>query len=517
MMPGIRSFGRVGVPSPAPVLDSGASLRNARPGAVDLRRQLQQHQQAQAQAQAQQLQQQRAEFERLVARPAKDQAATEDVAIAVPHKQSPADSRYSGGRYAAKPLGNTSQHSTTLPRVRSLLMHHRCTSTTSRMDGPSLVHLGSGVLSSSRQALVLATCDFLLDACSQSHLPACCPCPCSSGSEHEPSSEYLAGLVSDFMDVEERAPGSWRNRQGMVRPGSQGEEEEEESSAGAQELASSIRALSACASPLESRLYSDVLCAIQLARSTASLTASISSSKEEEASSQASAAAMRRAVMSRLRAAGYNAAVCKSRWDHSRGFPGGDYEYIDVVFASEAPSAVVPRERFIVDLDFRAQFQVARPTPQFEAALLAAPVVFVGRADRLQKLADALSDACRKSLKVQGMHLPPWRKGEYLRAKWLAPYKRTTNALSAPAAAAAQLPKTQGFNASELRVPQAPAAVMSTPFTAQLSFGQKHEFPQVPAAIKRSCLPAQRRSGPPRGSLGMLLQEQIGRKPSPVS
>jgi len=199
------------------------------------------------------------------------------------------------------------------------------------------------------------------------------------------------------------------------------------------------------------------------------------------------------------------------------GLPGGDYEYIDVVFPGEAGSSVLPRERVIVDLDFRAQFQVARPTPQCEAALLAAPVVFVGRAERLQQLVDALSDACRASLKGQGMHLPPWRKGEYLRAKWLAPYKRTTNALAAPTSAA-QLPRTQGFSASEPRVPQTPAAVMATPFASQLSCGQNPEFPQVPAAMKRSCLPAQRRSGvPPRGSLGMLLQEQMGRKPSPVS
>jgi len=76
-------------------------------------------------------------------------------------------------------------------------------------------------------------------------------------------------------------PGSRRSRQGVVRPGSQGVDEEEESAAGAQELSTSIRALSACASSLESRLLSDVLCAIQLARSTASLTASLNSSGKE--------------------------------------------------------------------------------------------------------------------------------------------------------------------------------------------------------------------------------------------
>ena len=38
---------------------------------------------------------------------------------------------------------------------------------------------------------------------------------------------------------------------------------------------------------------------------------------------QTSASLSRRAVMGHLRSQGFDAAVCKSRWEHSRGFPGG--------------------------------------------------------------------------------------------------------------------------------------------------------------------------------------------------
>ena len=42
-----------------------------------------------------------------------------------------------------------------------------------------------------------------------------------------------------------------------------------------------------------------------------------------DALEQTSASLLRRAVMGHLRSQGFDAAVCKSRWEHSRGFPGG--------------------------------------------------------------------------------------------------------------------------------------------------------------------------------------------------
>jgi hypothetical protein len=78
----------------------------------------------------------------------------------------------------------------------------------------------------------------------------------------------------------------------------------------------------------------------------------------------------------------------------------------------------------IVDIDFRAQFEVARPTKAYRAVLQRLPSVFVGREDRLRLLVAAAADSARASLKKRGLHLPPWRKLEYMRAKWLSPYER---------------------------------------------------------------------------------------------
>lgn len=101
----------------------------------------------------------------------------------------------------------------------------------------------------------------------------------------------------------------------------------------------------------------------------------------------------------------------------------GDYEYIDVLL--EGLNGM--KERVMVDTDFQAQFEIARPTARFNALVQSLPSVYVGKADRLQRIVNILSDAIKRSLKKKGMFLPPWRKLEYMCAKWFSCYRRTTN------------------------------------------------------------------------------------------
>lgn len=121
-------------------------------------------------------------------------------------------------------------------------------------------------------------------------------------------------------------------------------------------------------------------------------------------------------VMKQLRSFGYNAAVCKSRWEHAGALPAGNYEYIDVICSNE---------RIIVDTNFRAQFEIARASEQYNVLLEMVPCTFVGKAERLHTILKTMSEGAKLSLKVMGMHLPPWRKHSYLQAKWFSSYKRT--------------------------------------------------------------------------------------------
>jgi len=108
----------------------------------------------------------------------------------------------------------------------------------------------------------------------------------------------------------------------------------------------------------------------------------------------------------------------------------GDYEFIDVVIEGSK----LQNERFFVDIDFRAQFEIARPTAAYNALLQKLPTLFVGRACKLCSIVKIMCDAARRSLKEKEMYIPPWRKYRYMQTKWLGSYKRTTNPTTSRAA-----------------------------------------------------------------------------------
>ena len=100
----------------------------------------------------------------------------------------------------------------------------------------------------------------------------------------------------------------------------------------------------------------------------------------------------------------------------------GEYEYIDVI---------IQGERLLIDIDFRSEFEIARSTGAYKAILQSLPYIFVGKPDRLVQIVSIVSEAAKQSLKKKGMHFPPWRKAEYMRAKWLSPHPRNDAVVSA--------------------------------------------------------------------------------------
>ncbi|BBN16521.1 hypothetical protein MPTK1_7g07050 [Marchantia polymorpha subsp. ruderalis] len=245
----------------------------------------------------------------------------------------------------------------------------------------------------------------------------------SSGSAHEINSVCLAEMVHEFLEDEaEFGPPCGRARcnceSGSCGGSSLSPDDDDNDDAAAAPLslageqADALRALVSCAGDLEAHILAAVAATVRAV-----------SDEVEFFSGEKSSY---RLVMSRLRAAGYNAAICKSRWEHTGGVPGGDYEYIDVVSESFGAKP----ERLIVDLDFRTQFEIARPSAHYKAMLQVVPQIFVGKAERLLQVLNVLCEATRRSVKKKGMPLPPWRKPEYTKAKWFSLYKRTTNACS---------------------------------------------------------------------------------------
>ncbi|OEL13946.1 hypothetical protein BAE44_0025032 [Dichanthelium oligosanthes] len=132
---------------------------------------------------------------------------------------------------------------------------------------------------------------------------------------------------------------------------------------------------------------------------------------------------LKRRLMVRLRKDGYDASLCRSSWVATTEHPGGDYEYIDVVVAGEdggAGAAISSNSgRLVVDIDFRSQFQLARPAPWYAHLWARLPAVFVGPRVKLRKAVSLLCAAAQRSLRESGLHVPPWRRSRYMQAKWL--------------------------------------------------------------------------------------------------
>ncbi|KAF9611658.1 hypothetical protein IFM89_034129 [Coptis chinensis] len=121
-----------------------------------------------------------------------------------------------------------------------------------------------------------------------------------------------------------------------------------------------------------------------------------------------------------LRSSGYDAAVCVSKWQNCGKVPGGDHEYIDVVTHSDGGGS----KRFIIDIDFRSHFEIARAVESYDTVLGSLPVAFVGYLSKLKQLLPVMVEAARSSLKKNSMPFPPWRSLAYLQAKWHSTYQR---------------------------------------------------------------------------------------------
>ncbi|KAF7025335.1 hypothetical protein CFC21_037533 [Triticum aestivum] len=251
----------------------------------------------------------------------------------------------------------------------------------------------------------------------------------SSGSDHD-ASACLSGLVQAFLETD-AAAGAGDDAGGPAPKGRDGYDSDDADGA-AEAAAASVRELldpPAAEDPFRIRLA-----------------AAVSAALDAEAPLRGHGAAFRRAVMRRLRAAGYDAGVCRSRWETCGNLTAGTYEYVDVVVPAAGKAA-----RYIVDADFRAGLQVARATAEYAVVVAAVPArAVVAREEAVGRAVRVAADAARRSLRAHGLHVPPWRKSRYMLAKWLGPYKRSPSS-SSPASGAMPAPGTTGLDVIKCR------------------------------------------------------------------
>ncbi|KAG5406093.1 hypothetical protein IGI04_012212 [Brassica rapa subsp. trilocularis] len=231
-----------------------------------------------------------------------------------------------------------------------------------------------------------------------------------SATEFEPSSVCLTKMVQNFIEENnEKQAKCGRNRCNCFNGSNNDSSDDDESDLFASDH---LKSLIPCATVAESNLLADVAKIVDKNNKSVK--------RKEE---------MRKMVNEGLLSLRYDSSICKSKWDKSPSFPAGEYEYIDVI---------VGEERLLIEVDFRSEFDIARQTSGYKALLQSLPFVFVGKSDRLSQIVALISEAAKVSMKKRGMHLPPWRKAEYMRSKWMSSYTRASgNAEELPLAAAA--------------------------------------------------------------------------------
>ncbi|MED6150621.1 hypothetical protein PIB30_074124 [Stylosanthes scabra] len=231
--------------------------------------------------------------------------------------------------------------------------------------------------------------------------------------DFEPSSACLATMVQSFIEgnnnLEKHSSASGRcgrNRSNCFNSicDDSSDDESDDSNCSPTEASEILKGLASSASVSERNLLAE----------TAKIVEKNKICKSKDGS-------CRKIVTQDLINLGYDASICKSRWEKFSSYPAGEYEYIDVM---------IGKERFIIDVDFRSEFEIARSTKAYKAILQNLPYIFVGKCERLQRIVAVVSEAAKQSLKKKGMHVPPWRRAEYVRAKWLSPYTRITGSVS---------------------------------------------------------------------------------------
>ncbi|XP_076951465.1 uncharacterized protein LOC143624845 [Bidens hawaiensis] len=114
----------------------------------------------------------------------------------------------------------------------------------------------------------------------------------------------------------------------------------------------------------------------------------------------------------------FDTGLCKSKWEKKGRLLAGDHEYIDVN---------IGQTRYIIIISLLDEFEIARPTTTYASLLKILPGTVVLKVEDFKEIVRIMSRAIKKSMSQMSMLVPPWRRREYVQAKWFGSYKRTTN------------------------------------------------------------------------------------------
>ncbi|XP_059450764.1 uncharacterized protein LOC132181524 [Corylus avellana] len=130
----------------------------------------------------------------------------------------------------------------------------------------------------------------------------------------------------------------------------------------------------------------------------------------------------RRGVVNLLCDKGFRATLCTSKWTHTKKYPGGSHEYIEVIVSTPSRKKQMP---FLIELEFRDQFKIAKACDKYHKLVSQLPEYYIGKPDYLNAIVRVVCDAAKRSMKEKKMHMGPWRKTSFMQMKWSGSIERS--------------------------------------------------------------------------------------------
>merc|ERR1712183_93353 len=124
---------------------------------------------------------------------------------------------------------------------------------------------------------------------------------------------------------------------------------------------------------------------------------------------------LRQGVVTLLCERGFRATLCTSRWRHTKKFPGGSHEYIEVIASTPSRKKQIT---FLIELEFRDQFKIAKACDEYHNLTSQLPEYYIGKPDYLNAILRVMCDAANRSMKEKKIHMGPWRKRSFMQMKW---------------------------------------------------------------------------------------------------
>jgi len=137
---------------------------------------------------------------------------------------------------------------------------------------------------------------------------------------------------------------------------------------------------------------------------------------------------MLKEISGHLSDAGFNCGICKSKWMSSKDTLSGNHAYLEVLDSTSKKGEI----RVVIELNFRAEFEMARASEEYNGLIKKLPDVYVGKTERLQGLIKILCTASKKCAKDGKFHMAPWRKQRYMQAKWNGVRERQSSVSALP-------------------------------------------------------------------------------------